>query len=300
MPNELAVRYEVDGEEISLNPNVVINYLIDDKNMENISQKEMARIIMTLKARNLNPFTGDVVIQPHKNKDGSVSCSMVTTKDFFTRRAEANPRYRGKKAGVTVLTKDGRPVKRSGSAVYEQLGERLIGGWCEVYIEGHDHPEYAEVALKEYDQGYALWKTKPATMIRKVAVSQALRESFPNDFNGLYEPEEMGLEEPKAGAAISDVSEAPNTDGECLSEVGDPLDELREAMRIAAGYGVIIDDPEDPMRGLMGYIRATFKKEPAYLNDGELSMALNHVYKVISDYESMNQVKEETITEEVF
>lgn len=302
MPNELAVKYEVDGEEISLNPSVVLNYLIDDRNMENISQKEMARIIMTLKARNLNPFTGDVVIQPRKNKDGSVSCSMVTTKDFFTRRAESNPRYRGKKAGITVLSRDGRLVKRAGSAVYRDLGEKLLGGWCEVYIEGHDEPEYAEVSLSEYDQGYALWKSKPATMIRKVAVSQALRESFPNDFNGLYEPEEMGLEDPSPNAVITEVEEVPNTDGECLaaSEVKDPLDELREAMQIASGYGIVVDDPDDPTKGLMGYIRATFKKDPAYLNDGELSMALNHVYKVITDYESMKLDTEKTITEEVF
>ena len=36
------------------------------------------------------------------------------------------------------------------------------------------------------------WASKPATMIRKVAVVQALRDAFPDDFGAMYSPEEMG------------------------------------------------------------------------------------------------------------
>lgn len=202
MSNEkaLAVSYEVDGEEISLNPGIVLKYMIDDGNA-NIPNKEMARIIMTCKARNLNPFTGDVIVTHYRQKNGETKCSLVTTKDFFTRRAEANPRYKGKEAGITIISKDGRPVRREGSCIYRSLGEVLVGGWCRVHVEGRE-PEYAEVSLEEYDQHQALWKSKPATMIRKVAVSQALREAFPNDFNGLYEPEEMGMDEEKLEAPV--------------------------------------------------------------------------------------------------
>lgn len=208
MSNELAVSYEVDGTEVKLNPAVVVRYMIDD-DRATISNKEMARIIMTCKARNLNPFTGDVVVSPYTGKDGVTRCSIVTTKDFFARRAAANPAYRGKEAGVVILSKDGRPVKREGSSVFKDLGEKLIGGWCRVHVEGRE-PEYAEVTLDEYDQQRALWKSKPATMIRKVAVSQALREAFPNDFNGLYEPEEMGLDEKElqTPAPVEEISES--------------------------------------------------------------------------------------------
>lgn len=195
MSNGLSVTYEADGTDIVLNPPIVMQYLVDDAQMASISNKEMAKVIMTCKARRLNPFTGDVIVQPRRGKDGSVQCSLVTTKDFFTRRADKNPKYRGKEAGITVLSADGRPVKRKGSALYKDLGEKLIGGWCEVKVDGRDVPEYAEVAFDEYNTGYALWKTKPATMIRKVAVSQALREAFPNDFGGVYEPEEMGVDD---------------------------------------------------------------------------------------------------------
>ena len=36
------------------------------------------------------------------------------------------------------------------------------------------------------------WSGKPATMIKKVALVQALREAFPNDLNNLYTEEEQG------------------------------------------------------------------------------------------------------------
>lgn len=190
---ELAVRYTAsDGVEINLTPNVVMNYLLGGKQV-NITQDEMARTIMKCRARNLNPFT-DVIAQPHRNKDGTTSISLVATKEYFSRNAVNNPRYEGMSAGI-VVNVNGNFMKKQGSACYP--GEILVGGWCAVYVKGYERPIYAEVSLEEYDTGLALWKTKKATMIRKVAVSQALREAFPEQFGGIYEPEEMGIDEPE-------------------------------------------------------------------------------------------------------
>jgi hypothetical protein len=79
-------------------------------------------------------------------------------------------------------------------------GEDLIGGWAEVYRSDHDVPVRAEVTFGEYvgkKQGGSInkqWTEKPATMIRKVALVQAHREAFPNQFEGMYSPEEMNVE----------------------------------------------------------------------------------------------------------
>lgn len=238
MTNELAVRYQADdGDEIALNPEKVLRYMIGGhKNIE-IPEKEMSKIIMTCKARRLNPFTGDVVITPYKSADGTVTCSLTTTKDFFARRAERNPRYKGKTAGVTVISADGRPVKRKGSAVYPNLGETLVGGWCEVYVEGHDVPEYAEVSLYEYDAQKALWKSKPGTMIRKVAVSQALREAFPDDLNGLYESEEMGLDE-------RELEQQPVYEIEDVTVTDAPMNDVEAVMGYDPQTGEILEMEE--------------------------------------------------------
>ena len=37
----------------------------------------------------------------------------------------------------------------------------------------------------------ANWKSKPATMINKVAIAQCLRDAFPSDYEGLYAEEEL-------------------------------------------------------------------------------------------------------------
>jgi hypothetical protein len=39
-----------------------------------------------------------------------------------------------------------------------------------------------------------MWTEKPATMIRKVAIVQTLRESFPEDFQNCYMEEEMKID----------------------------------------------------------------------------------------------------------
>ena len=73
----------------------------------------------------------------------------------------------------------------------------LVGGWCEVYVEGKRHPVVAKVSFQEYDKGISLWKKIPCTMIRKVAISQALREAFPSDIGSMYIQEELGVDENK-------------------------------------------------------------------------------------------------------
>ena len=62
------------------------------------------------------------------------------------------------------------------------------------------YPTKCLVSLEEYIQKKkdgtvnSMWSSKPCTMIRKVAQSQALREAFPNELRGLYEKEEMGID----------------------------------------------------------------------------------------------------------
>lgn len=45
------------------------------------------------------------------------------------------------------------------------------------------------------------WSAKPATMIRKVALVQALREAFPQTFGGMYDADEVGMDSEVLDAA---------------------------------------------------------------------------------------------------
>ena len=202
MANELVKTYTAsDGQEITLNPSIMARWVLGGA--DNVPEQEYAKVIMTCAARGLNPLAGDVAIQPHWNKRKCCNeLSVVMTKDYFQRRAAMHPSYDGKEAGIVVLTQDGRPVRREGSGLYKALGETLLAGWCKVHVKGRSVPEYKEVSFDEYNTGMSLWNTKPATMVMKVAISQALRDAFPNEFQGLYEAEEMGLDVNAQGEVV--------------------------------------------------------------------------------------------------
>lgn len=144
--------------------------------------------------QNLNPFIGDCYLITYNNTStGKQDMSMVVSKDVFLKRSANNPNYEGFEAGIIVrIGKELKLDHREGS-VYIKGEEELIGGWAKVYIKGL-RPINAEVLVAEYHSGKALWKTKTATMIRKVALSQAMREAHPVELQGFYDASEMEIE----------------------------------------------------------------------------------------------------------
>jgi len=63
--------------------------------------------------------------------------------------------------------------------------------WAEVERKDRAGKYRIEVPLSDYDTKKNLWVKMPATMIRKVALVQVLREAFPGTFGGLYDSAEM-------------------------------------------------------------------------------------------------------------
>ena len=144
------------------------------------------------RARGLNPLAGDAHLNVFNGKGGK-NVSVIVSKDYFMRTATQNPAFNGLKAGIIVIDAKGQVNYREGS--FKLDTETLVGGWAEVSIKDRDVPSRAEVSLTEYDQGRSIWLAKPATMIRKVAVVQALREAFPAQFQALYDADEMPTQE---------------------------------------------------------------------------------------------------------
>lgn len=165
-----------------------------------ITDSELALVMALCQQQGLNPFTKDVYVV----KYGNAPASIVTGKEVFTKRANANKSYKGFEAGVVYLNGRGEVCHREGAAVYQAAKEQLVGGWCRVFVEGRQ-PFYEEVTLQEYSTGKSGWAKMPATMIRKVALVHCLREAFPDQFQGLYCSEEMG----KAGEVATAAEAAP-------------------------------------------------------------------------------------------
>ena len=188
----MAFEYDSNGEKVKLSPATVRNYLVNGGG--NVTDQEVMMYLTLCRYQHLNPFLKEVYLIKYGNSPATI----VTGKDLFMKRANRNPNYAGKKAGIIVASKENGAVTEREGTVYIPETEELIGGWAKVYIKGHKEPEYASVSFNEYagrkSDGTlnSQWATKPATMIRKVALVQALREAFPEDFGGLYSPEEMG------------------------------------------------------------------------------------------------------------
>lgn len=195
---ELTVVYEVDGNEIKLTPSIVQNYIVG--NDSQITLAEFKFFTELCKARKLNPFLKEA----YCIKFGNQPAQIVVGKDAVLKRAIRNPQYDGMESGVIVLTADGEVVERKGT--FRLSTETLVGGWATVYRKNWSHPIYCSVSFDEVAQKTkdgrlnSNWATKGATMVEKVAKVRALRETFIEDLEGMYEAEEMGVELPKETA----------------------------------------------------------------------------------------------------
>lgn len=207
-----------DGVEVRLTPQTVAAYVATGN--AQADPADVVRFMATCRARGLNPLAGDCYMTVYQGASGK-SVSTVVSKDYFVRTATQDPAFDGMRAGIVVMGKDGQLSYREGCICGRQT-ERLVGGWAEVLVRGRSVPSRAEVSLEEYDQHRSLWKTKPATMIRKVALVQALREAFPAKFGGVYDRDEMPADlppEPSAAVAESAAAAAEATDEALESDV---------------------------------------------------------------------------------
>ncbi len=205
--NALAVSYEVLGAHVELDLQFVKKYLVRGR-ADLTSDQEVVFFMNTCKMQGLNPLAqGEVYLIKYSKDDPA---QMVVGKDAYLRRAYSNPDYLYKNDGI-VVQRGQDIVQKEGCCLYP--GEVLIGGWCRVFFmrNGKERQTFKEVAFSEYNKGQANWKSKPATMINKVAISQCVRDAFPKDYEGLYSEDEM-----VASGAIpvdfKEISDDPKTE----------------------------------------------------------------------------------------
>ena len=165
------VEYVSDtGGDIKLTPEIVKQYLVSG-DAEKVTDQEMGMFLALCKFQKLNPFLKEAYLI----KYGTAPATIVTGKEAFLKRATRNPIYKGHRTGIED---DGQVA------------------WAEVYKEGFEVPIRVEVDFDEYvgkkrdGTVNAQWATKPKTMLKKVALVQALREAFPEDLGSLYTEEE--------------------------------------------------------------------------------------------------------------
>lgn len=178
----------MDGQRMTVTFDDVRNFICKEATIA-----ECRIFLETCKQYHLNPFTKEAYLIHYDNKNGDTASTIVLGKTCYMKMAEAHPQYDGFEAGVIVMDEAaGELIHREGSIVYQ--GETLVGGWAKTYRKDRSRSFYEEVNFSEYDTKKSLWVTKPATMIRKVALVHTLREAFPATFGGLIDESEVPVD----------------------------------------------------------------------------------------------------------
>lgn len=203
-----AVEFKAGEEIVKLSPNIIKRYLVNGSGM--VTDQEVVMFLNLCRFQHLNPFLREAYLI----KYGNSPATMVVGKDAITKRAMRNASFAGQQAGVVVqLVETGELEYRPGALVLED--EKLVGGWAKVFVKGYQEPIEAVVGLSEYvgikktGEVNEQWTKRPATMIRKVALMQALREAFPDDLAGMYDSSEMGVDLNESSMAPVDMDNLP-------------------------------------------------------------------------------------------
>lgn len=208
------VKYMTDsGAEIELSPQIIRDFLVSGNG--NITDQEVMMYLKLCQYQKLNPFLREVYIIKYGDR---YPATTVTGKETFLKRAMRNPKYEGHRTGISD---DGQQA------------------WAEVYLTGYAVPIRCDVDYDEYvgikdGKPNKMWASKPKTMLKKVALVQALREAFPEDLGGLYFQEEVMTSELSSKPVQKTMSKSSQTEQEEESipfeEAEVPLDEGVESM----------------------------------------------------------------------
>ncbi|MEN8907884.1 MAG: phage recombination protein Bet [Clostridiales bacterium] len=192
--NEI-MKIETDSGEVKLSLEIVRNQIAKGKD---ISDAEIHNFMQLCFYRKLNPFLGQAHLIKFKDK-----VQMVVGKDVFTERLNKNPLCEGWESGLILYDKsDKKVIERVGT--FFLPNEELVGAYCIIERSGWKKEFKWTVRLSDYFRTYykdgktlpmGLWGTMPGVMITKCCTVAAVRNVFPEEFGGMYEASELGIEE---------------------------------------------------------------------------------------------------------
>lgn len=223
------VRFDANGMTVELSPQIVRDYLVSG-NKDRVTTQEIVMFINLCKFNGLNPWLKEAYCVKYGNEPATI----VTGKEAFEKRAENHPQHDGHKAGVIVLDPESGNIEYRTGAFYLP-DEQVVGGWAEVWRKDQKESTRVEVSFEEYAGRKGdgslnrQWASKPGTMIRKVALVQALREAFPKTFGGMYSSEEVGIDESIIDITPEAVQLDPETNKTGTDDPKPTVDPIQES-----------------------------------------------------------------------
>jgi phage recombination protein Bet len=241
-PDKMSVEFVPFGatDKIKLTAAMIRSFVaVPTKSGALPSERDCVKFLMLCRGKRANPFEGDCFLIGYDSQNGP-TFSLVCGIELFLKRAEHSEDYDGCQYGVIVDTADGIK-EREGAIVYKN--ETLEGGWAKVYRKNHNRPVYKAVKFSTYDTGRSRWEKDPGGQISKVALSQALRESYPTAIGGLYTQEEM-QKVTESGENAMQIKEPIAMPEEIAAEPVQSLLDQTPSQQVPPHQGDIISEPQ--------------------------------------------------------
>jgi phage recombination protein Bet len=159
-----------------------------------LTDVEFSCLVELGRATQLNPFMREIWAVKYKQ---GVAASIFIGRDGYRKAAQRDRDYDYHQVNA-VYSKDEFQIcndEISHNYGFSNRGE-LVGAYCIVKRKSSEKYTYTLVTMDEYNLSQGLWKSKPETMIKKVAEAQALRQSFQDLLAGTYSDAELPQEKP--------------------------------------------------------------------------------------------------------
>ena len=234
MANEIVAT----NEENKVTQDLLLDYLRTMN--KGLSEQQTKQFLAVAGTFGLNPWKREVYAVTFKTKNG-VEMSIVTGYETYIKRAEANPNY----DGYDIEFKgefERKTITKQGDygpyTVSELVPNGDVSCICTVYRKDRSHPIREEVFFDEYDQKNSMWKSKPRTMLKKVAIVSAFRKAFPFDLGGMpYTNDELpdrmtGVDKlEQQGYTEVPQASAPQPQAPAKKEIGEETKQFMDGMK---------------------------------------------------------------------
>lgn len=199
MSNEVAVKNESVIQPIEMA--TITEYMDTTGLTKRLQPNEKAMFVNMAQLYGLNPFKREIYCNVY-GEGQYRQCSIITGYEVYLKRAER------------IGKLDGWNTQEIGSIKEGNFAVKVT-----IYRKDWTHPfehtaYYAEVKQTKKDGSLnRFWATQPRFMTKKVAVAQAFRMCFPDEFGGMpYINDELGEESAPINVTPEKASEQPKRD----------------------------------------------------------------------------------------
>jgi phage recombination protein Bet len=235
-----------------------------------LTDMEFSFMVELGRATQLNPFRREIWAVKYKQ---GIPAQIFIGRDGYVLGAQRQPDYEYHQVN-SVYSNDEFYMDESGIKHKAKLIDRgvLIGAYCIVKRKSASKPTYSVVTMEEYNTNQSLWKTKPETMLKKVAEAQGVRQSFKEVFRGTYSDAELPQQENSNIRIVSGATQTEKlknilNDNVIDAETGEVMEEPKKVHNSGNDNLPISQEQMDEINDLMAlkeFSQERIKKALAY------------------------------------